>query len=201
MNDQKKFRKIYGTKKPYTKGSHAFVYTNEKGAEVNAQLDFSKGRSMPGFVPGRFMTDDPLLQKAIESSKHFNRMYELLRSIPITTAPNVVNGQPATTGTLARSQDEPSTTVIELGKPTGNPAIDGYTQPPPPPLPQQSDPQDSLPEGFEISNEGISEVTSGVKARTWLLRNIPLIKASDLPNNTKIKEVAAKYDIEFPNWE
>lgn len=214
MTTIKRKRKIYGTRKPFTKGSYHFNVVNEKGETKSVQVDFSKGRTNPNYLPGRFMTEDPYLQKAIENSMNYGRYYELLKAYPISQdMPNVVAGRAATTGDLSGSlrtpqiktpDDAPATEVLELGKPTGQPAIDGLE--PENAVKAVYEPEvtvDETPdsEGQVIPTEGLEAVVNGVTARQWILKNLPWVRPGDVNNNTKIKAVAQEAKIEFPNWE
>jgi len=197
-------RKMYGTKKPFTKGSFNFSYVDKDGEKISVQIPFSKGRLNPNFLPGRFVTSDPLLQEAIETSKNYNKMYVFMRQMPIVRPTNIVEGAPATTATMMGKthfhgvhQQEPSEEVIVLNKPTGNPSFDGHET-----IKAVDEPvkENALPNGFTVPAEGLSDVTSGVRARQWLTKNLPWIKAGKLTNNTVILEVSKQYNIEFPNW-
>lgn len=205
-NEQSVVRKMYGTKKPYIKGSFAFVYKDEDGKRNSVLIPFSKGVRSPRFIPGRFVTSDPFLQKAIEASRNFGRMYMFIREMPSLkrgekdkTDPgkNVfkkVHQHGSTTGVIPQ---EPSEVVIEIEKPTVEQKTSEVAEAP---IIASQDDNTGLPEGFVIPMEGLEDITSGSQARLWLRKNLPFLTSDQVSNNTRIIQLAGRYSIEFPKW-
>jgi hypothetical protein len=50
------------------------------------------------------------------------------------------------------------------------------------------------------SGSMVNGITSGQKAKAWLLENIENITSSMLKNNVEVRKVAFKHNVVFPDW-
>lgn len=56
---------------------HTEVIIEENGEKVKKRIDFMGGQRMPRRIHGRFITDDPKIQEALESHPGFKEKFDL----------------------------------------------------------------------------------------------------------------------------
>ena len=148
-------------------------------------VEFTGGKQTP-FRPGRFTTNRPRLQKFIETHVWFGKKFVLDNTVtneePETDRRVVQGTTPTTTNLLGMALGGPKV-------PAGNELLEGEEGP---------DGKDVIPP--TVGDQTIEDIVSGRTAKEWLLANVEGITSGELTNNEKIRSIAAKHKVTFPNW-
>lgn len=153
-------------------------------------IQFEGGFTYPFERNGRFTTDDPDEQAALESDKGLGRFYKLIETNTIGEAPKEVVKPPKNQAkkqeAVAISEPENETVVPETEKPDEEPVSPGAEV--------KSETENTQEEGETKEILGISTNTA---AKEYLNTNFN-INVAPLTNKALIIEAAAKLGIVFP---
>jgi len=185
-------------------------------------IRFKGGIMSPRRVNGILTTPDPDLQKAIEEAPGFGKRWVLHKDWgeqeeinpaldddvvePVTTGPHNATEEATVTGPTP----EVSTAVV---KDEGNddlaenvPEVKEAPEAKPDPevkedpVPVTGPTPEVLPEEVKYPPVVNKEVTSGQKARNFLVKHFDDVKVSMLRNNTQIRALAKERNVGFPKW-